>query len=63
MEQVTKRSELTALQRQGLERLEACACEGLTTRVFAKRRRLPDQQLYQISQVLRRKGLLPPSAR
>lgn len=63
MDQVTKRSELTALQRQGLERLEACAREGLTIRAFAKRRRLPEQQLYQISKVLRRKGLLPPSTR
>jgi hypothetical protein len=63
MDQVTKRSDLTVLQRQGLERLEACAREGLTIRAFAKRRRLPEQQLYQISKVLRRKGLLPPSAR
>lgn len=63
MDQVTKRGELTALQRQGLERLEACAREGLTIRAFAKRRRLPEQQLYQISKVLRRKGLLPPSTR
>ena len=63
MDQVTKRSELTALQRLGLERLEACAREGLTIRAFAKRRRLPEQQLYQISKVLRRKGLLPASTR
>ena len=58
----TKRSELTALQRQGLERLEACAREGLTIRAFAKRRRLSEQQLYQLAKVLRRKGLLPPAA-
>lgn len=63
MDQVTKRSELTALQRQGLERLEACAREGLTIRAFAKRRRLPEQQLYQIAKVLRRKGVLPPTTR
>ncbi len=59
----TKRSELTALQQQGLERLEACAREGLTIRAFAKRRRLSEQQLYQLAKVLRRKGLLPPAAR
>lgn len=59
----TRRSELTALQRQGLERLEACAREGLTIRAFAKRRRLSERQLYQLAKVLRRKGLLPPAAR
>jgi hypothetical protein len=59
----TKRSELTALQRQCLERLEACAREGLTIRAFAKRRRLSEPQLYQMAKVLRLKGLLPPSPR
>jgi hypothetical protein len=59
----TKRSELTALQRQGLERLEACAREGLAIRDFARRRRLSEQNLYQMAKVLRRKGLLPPAAR
>ena len=59
----TKRSELTALQRQGLERLEACAREGLTIRAFARRRRLSEQNLYQVAKVLRRKGVLPPASR
>lgn len=59
----TKRSDLTALQRQGLERLEACAREGLTIRAYARRRRLSEQQLYQIAKVLRSKGLLPASTR
>ncbi len=34
MNKAAKRSELTALQRQGLERLEACAREGLTIRAL-----------------------------
>jgi hypothetical protein len=59
----TKRNELTSLQRQGLERLEACAREGLTIRAFAKRRRLSEQQLYQMAKLLRRKGVLPPATR
>jgi len=63
MEEGTKRSELTALQRQGLERLETCAREGLTIRDFARRRRLSEPQLYQLAKVLRRKGLLPPASR
>lgn len=46
MDQVTRRSESTALQRQGLERLETCAREGHTIRAFAKRRRLPEQRLW-----------------
>jgi len=45
-----------------IEFLEACAREGLTIRAFAKRRRLSEQQLYQLAKVLRRKGLLPPAA-
>lgn len=63
MGEVTKRGELTALQRQGLERLEACAREGMTIRAYAKRQRLSEQQLYQMAKVLRRKGVLPPSTR
>jgi hypothetical protein len=63
MGEVVKRSELTALQRQGLERLEACAREGLTIRAFARRRRLSEQRLYQVAKVLRRKGVLPPASR
>lgn len=63
MGQEKKHRELTALQRQGLERLEACAREGITIRAFAKRRRLSEQQLYQMAKWLRRKGLLPPAAR
>jgi len=63
MREGTKRSELTALQRQGLERLEACAREGLTIRAFARRRRLSEPQLYQLAKVLRRKGFLPPASR
>jgi len=59
----TKRSELTPLQRQGLERLEACAREGMTIRAYAKRRRLSEQQLYQMAKVLRRKGVLPAATR
>jgi len=63
MVEAVKRSELTALQRQGLERLEACAREGLTIRAFARRRRLSEQSLYQVAKVLRRKGVLPPASR
>ena len=63
MGQEKKRSELTTLQRQGLEQLEACAREGTTIRAFAKRHRLSEQQLYQMSKLLRRKGLLPPTTR
>jgi hypothetical protein len=63
MVEAVKRSELTALQRQGLERLEACAREGLTIRAFARRRRLSEQSLYQVAKVLRRKGVLPPVSR
>ena len=59
----TKRSELTALQRAGLERLEACAREGMTIRAYAKRERLSEQQLYQTAKVLRRKGVLPAATR
>jgi len=59
----TKRSELTALQRQGLERLEACSREGVTIRAYARRHRLSEQQLYQIAKVLRGKGLLPATGR
>ena len=59
----TKRSELTALQRAGLERLEACAREGMTIRAYAKRERLSEQQLYQMAKVLRRKGVLPAATR
>ena len=59
----TKRSELTALQRQGLERLEACAREGMTIRAYTKRERLSEQQLYQMAKVLRMKGVLPPATR
>jgi len=59
----TKRSELTALQRQGFERLEACAREGMTIRAYAKRDRLSEQQLYQMAKVLRLKGVLPPATR
>jgi len=63
MVEAAKRSDLTALQRQGLERLEACAREGLTIRAFARRRRLSEQNLYQVAKVLRRKGVLPPASR
>jgi hypothetical protein len=63
MAEAVKRSGLTALQRQGLERLEACAREGLTIRAFARRRRLSEQNLYQVAKVLRRKGVLPPASR
>jgi hypothetical protein len=63
MGEETKRSGLTALQRQGLERLEACAREGMTIRAYAKRQRLSEQQLYQMGKVLRLKGLLPPATR
>ena len=59
----TKRSELTVLQRQGLERLEASAREGMTIRAYAKRHRLSEQQLYQMAKVLRRKGVLPAATR
>ena len=59
----TKRSELTALQRQGLERLEACAREGGTIRAYAKRHRLSEQKLYQMAKVLRLKGVLSPATR
>ena len=59
MGQGTKRSELTTLQRQGLKHLEACAREGVTIRGYARRRRLSEQQLYQLAKVLRRKGVLP----
>jgi len=59
----TKRIELTALQRQGLERLEACARSGMTMRAYAKRHRLSEQKLYQVAKVLRRKGVLAPAAR
>ena len=59
----TKRSELTALQRAGLERLEACAREGMTIRAYAKRHRLSEQQLYQMAKVLRRKGVLRAASR
>ncbi len=58
-----KRGELTVLQEQGLQRLEACAREGLTIRAYAKRQRLSEQQLYQIAKVLRAKGVLAPSRR
>lgn len=63
MVKAVKRSELTALQRQGLEQLEACAREGLTIRAFARRQRLSEQKLYQVGKVLRRKGVLPPASR
>ena len=63
MSEGTKRSELTALQRTGLERLEACAREGVTIRAYARRRRLSEQQLYQMAKVLRAKGVLPPARR
>ena len=63
MDRGTERSELTAVQRQGLERLEACAREGVTIRAYAKRLRLSEPQLYQMAKVLRGKGLLPPSPR
>ncbi len=59
----TKRIELTALQRQGLERLAACAREGMTIRAYAKREGLSEQQLYQMAKVLRLKGVLPPATR
>jgi len=59
----TKRSELTALQRAGLERLEACTREGMTIRAYAKLHRLSEQQLYQMAKVLRRKGVLPGASR
>jgi hypothetical protein len=61
MGKATKRSELTPLQRAGLEHLEACAREGVSIRAYARRRRLSDQKLYQLGKVLRRKGLLPPA--
>jgi hypothetical protein len=63
MDPRTKRSALTALQRQGLERLEACAREGVSIRAYARRRRLSAQQLYQVGKVLRRKGVLPAATR
>ena len=59
----TNRSELTALQRAGLEHLQACAREGVTIRAYARRRRLPAQKLYQVAKVLRLKGVLPPATR
>jgi hypothetical protein len=59
----TKRSDLTALQRAGLEHLEACAREGVTIQAYARRRRLSAQRLYQLANVLRGKGLLPQAAR
>jgi transposase InsO family protein len=59
----TKRGGLTELQEQGLQRLEACAREGLTIRAYAKRERLSEQQLYQMAKVLRAKGVLAPSRR
>ena len=59
----TKLSELTTLQREGLERLEACAREGMTIRAYAKREQLSEQQLYQMAKVLRLKGVLPPATR
>jgi hypothetical protein len=63
MSEGTKRSELTALQRTGLERLEACAREGVTIRAYARKCRLSEQQLYQMAKVLRAKGVLPPARR
>ena len=63
MDKGTKRSELTTLQRQGLERLEACARAGVTIRAYAKRHRLSEPKLYQVAKVLRRKGVLPPATR
>jgi transposase len=63
MREGTKRSELTALQRQGLERLEACAREGVTIRAYARRRGLSEHKLYQLAKVLRRKGVLPAATR
>jgi hypothetical protein len=59
----TKGSELTALQRAGLERLEACMREGITIRAYAKRAGLSEQQLYQMAKVLRRKGVLAAATR
>jgi hypothetical protein len=59
----TKRSELTPLQRAGLEHLKACAAEGVTIQAYARRRQLPVQRLYQVAKVLRRKGRLPASPR
>ena len=63
MSQGTKRVKLTVLQRQGQERLEVCAREGLTIRAYAKREGLSEQQLYQMAKVLRAKGVLAPSSR
>ncbi len=58
-----QRVKLTELQEQGLERLAACAREGLTIRAYAKREGLSEQQLYQMGKVLRAKGVLGPSRR
>ena len=63
MGQGAKRSGLTALQRAGLEQLEACAREGVTIREYARRRGLSEQKLYQLGKVLRRKGVLPRAMR
>ena len=59
----SKRGRLTALQQQGLERLEACSRAGLSIRAYAKREGLSEQQLYQMGKVLRAKGVLAPSSR
>ncbi len=58
-----QRVTLTEFQEQGLERLAACAREGLTIRAYAKREGLSEQQLYQMGKVLRAKGVLGPSRR
>ena len=59
----TKHGALTALQRQGLERLAACARSGMTIRAYAKRHRLSEPQLYQMAKVLRSKGVLAAARR
>ena len=58
MGRATKRSELTARQRVGLEHLEACAQEGVSVRAYARRRGLSEQNLYQLATVLRSKGVV-----
>jgi len=63
MGRATKRSELTARQRVGLEHLEACAKEGVSVRAYAQRRGLSAQNLYQLATVLRSKGRFPPARR
>ena len=58
-----RRSGLTPRQEEWLGHLEACARSGETMRGYANRLELPESAMYQAARNLRRRGVLPRSAR